>query len=124
MSAQYEPELFPGLIYRMKDPKVVLLIFVSGKVVLTGAIPQSCPPIPIFHAPITILASDARVKHTRSMSKKYSCCWLLRKSACRKDSGPWVLWECLPCRSREGTEGLVVTPGRHGMIRDELARSG
>jgi hypothetical protein len=27
----------PGLIYRMKDPKVVLLIFVSGKVVLTGA---------------------------------------------------------------------------------------
>lgn len=33
----YEPELFPGLIYRMKEPKVVLLIFVSGKVVLTGA---------------------------------------------------------------------------------------
>lgn len=35
--AHYEPELFPGLIYRMKKPKVVLLIFVSGKVVLTGA---------------------------------------------------------------------------------------
>lgn len=34
--AQYEPEIFPGLIYRMKVPKVVLLIFVSGKVVLTG----------------------------------------------------------------------------------------
>ena len=33
---QYEPELFPGLIYRMLVPKVVLLIFVSGKVVLTG----------------------------------------------------------------------------------------
>jgi len=33
----YEPELFPGLIYRMVKPKVVLLIFVSGKVVLTGA---------------------------------------------------------------------------------------
>jgi len=33
----YEPELFPGLIYRMQEPKVVLLIFVSGKVVLTGA---------------------------------------------------------------------------------------
>ena len=33
----YEPELFPGLIYRMMDPKVVLLIFVSGKIVLTGA---------------------------------------------------------------------------------------
>eukprot|EP01024_Parvocaulis_polyphysoides_P043950 TRINITY_DN4037_c0_g2_i2.p1 TRINITY_DN4037_c0_g2~~TRINITY_DN4037_c0_g2_i2.p1 ORF type:complete len:395 (+),score=65.02 TRINITY_DN4037_c0_g2_i2:100-1185(+) len=33
----YEPELFPGLIYRMLQPKIVLLIFVSGKVVLTGA---------------------------------------------------------------------------------------
>ncbi|KAI0984183.1 hypothetical protein GJ496_001137 [Pomphorhynchus laevis] len=33
----YEPELFPGLIYRMIQPKIVLLIFVSGKVVLTGA---------------------------------------------------------------------------------------
>jgi len=33
----YEPELFPGLIYRMLKPKVVLLIFVSGKVVITGA---------------------------------------------------------------------------------------
>lgn len=30
--SSYEPELFPGLIYRMVQPKVVLLIFVSGKV--------------------------------------------------------------------------------------------
>ena len=30
----YEPELFPGLIYRMVKPRVVLLIFVSGKVVM------------------------------------------------------------------------------------------
>ena len=35
--SNYEPELFPGLIYRMRQPKIVLLIFVSGKVVLTGA---------------------------------------------------------------------------------------
>jgi transcription initiation factor TFIID TATA-box-binding protein len=33
----YEPEMFPGLIYRMQKPKIVLLIFVSGKIVLTGA---------------------------------------------------------------------------------------
>lgn len=33
----YEPEIFPGLVYRMLDPKIVLLIFVSGKIVLTGA---------------------------------------------------------------------------------------
>lgn len=35
--SSYEPELFPGLIYRMVRPRIVLLIFVSGKVVLTGA---------------------------------------------------------------------------------------
>jgi len=35
--SSYEPELFPGLIYRMVSPKIVLQIFVSGKVVLTGA---------------------------------------------------------------------------------------
>ena len=32
----YEPEQFPGLIYRMIEPNIVLLIFVSGKLVLTG----------------------------------------------------------------------------------------
>jgi len=33
----YEPEIFAGLIYRMSVPKVVFLIFVTGKIVLTGA---------------------------------------------------------------------------------------
>jgi len=32
----YEPEQFPGLIVRMKEPKVVLLLFASGKLVCTG----------------------------------------------------------------------------------------
>jgi transcription initiation factor TFIID TATA-box-binding protein len=35
--AEYEPEQFPGVIYRLKEPKVALLIFGSGKVVCTGA---------------------------------------------------------------------------------------
>eukprot|EP00727_Mastigamoeba_balamuthi_P014088 m51a1_g9301 putative rna polymerase i and iii transcription factor complex component (325) ;mRNA; r:64249-65659 len=34
---KYEPEIFPGLVFRVMNPKVVLLIFVSGKIVLTGA---------------------------------------------------------------------------------------
>jgi transcription initiation factor TFIID TATA-box-binding protein len=33
----YEPEQFPGLIYRMDEPKVVILIFASGNLVVTGA---------------------------------------------------------------------------------------
>jgi len=39
--AMYEPEQFPGLIYRMRDPKVVLLIFSSGNIVCTGARKES-----------------------------------------------------------------------------------
>ncbi len=36
-NTEYEPEQFPGLVYRMQDPKVVLLLFGSGKIVCTGA---------------------------------------------------------------------------------------
>lgn len=36
-NVMYEPEQFPGLIYRMDVPHVVLLIFSSGKMVCTGA---------------------------------------------------------------------------------------
>lgn len=36
-SVEYEPEQFPGLVYRLTNPKVVVLIFGSGKLVCTGA---------------------------------------------------------------------------------------
>ena len=32
----YEPEQFPGLIYRLNNPKTVFLIFTNGKIVCTG----------------------------------------------------------------------------------------
>jgi len=35
--SMYEPEQFPGLIHRMLDPKTVILVFSSGKLVCTGA---------------------------------------------------------------------------------------
>ena len=34
---EYEPEQFPGLVYRINDPKVAMLLFGSGKIVCTGA---------------------------------------------------------------------------------------
>ncbi|NIO44373.1 MAG: TATA-box-binding protein [Candidatus Aenigmarchaeota archaeon] len=34
---EYEPEQFPGLVMRLKDPKAAALIFSSGKIVCTGA---------------------------------------------------------------------------------------
>ncbi len=33
---EYEPEQFPGLVYRLSSPKVVMLLFGSGKLVVTG----------------------------------------------------------------------------------------
>jgi transcription initiation factor TFIID TATA-box-binding protein len=35
--SMYEPEQFPGLVYRMNDPKVVILVFSNGKLVIAGA---------------------------------------------------------------------------------------
>jgi len=34
---EYEPEQFPGLVYRLDEPQVVFLIFNSGKIICTGA---------------------------------------------------------------------------------------
>lgn len=36
-AASYEPDQFPGLVYRTQDPKAASLLFRSGKVVTTGA---------------------------------------------------------------------------------------
>jgi transcription initiation factor TFIID TATA-box-binding protein len=35
-NVEYEPEQFPGLVFRIADPKIVVLIFSSGKIILTG----------------------------------------------------------------------------------------
>jgi len=34
---EYEPQQFPGLVYRVKNPKAAILVFSSGKIVCTGA---------------------------------------------------------------------------------------
>jgi transcription initiation factor TFIID TATA-box-binding protein len=39
--SMYEPEQFPGLIHRMLEPKTVILLFASGKLVCTGAKKES-----------------------------------------------------------------------------------
>lgn len=42
-NVEYEPEVFPGLVYRLESPKVVVLIFSSGKLVITGGkSPEDC----------------------------------------------------------------------------------
>ena len=39
--SMYEPEQFPGLIHRMAEPKTVILLFASGKLVCTGGRTES-----------------------------------------------------------------------------------
>jgi transcription initiation factor TFIID TATA-box-binding protein len=36
-NVEYEPEQFPGLVYRIMEPRVAMLIFGSGKIVCAGA---------------------------------------------------------------------------------------
>ena len=36
-NTEYEPEQFPGLIFRLDDPKTVMLVFRSGRIIVTGA---------------------------------------------------------------------------------------
>jgi transcription initiation factor TFIID TATA-box-binding protein len=38
-AVEYEPEQFPGLVYRLDDPDVVALLFGTGKMVITGTKP-------------------------------------------------------------------------------------
>jgi transcription initiation factor TFIID TATA-box-binding protein len=35
-NVEYEPEQFPGLVYQVKDPKLVVLLFSSRKIIITG----------------------------------------------------------------------------------------
>ena len=37
VNTEYEPEQFPGLVFRLDVPKTVMLIFSSGKIIITGA---------------------------------------------------------------------------------------
>ncbi|MFC2154614.1 TATA-box-binding protein [Candidatus Altiarchaeota archaeon] len=37
INTEYEPEQFPGLVFRLEHPKTVMLIFHSGKMIITGA---------------------------------------------------------------------------------------
>lgn len=36
-NAEYEPESFPGLVYRIEDPKASTLVFTTGKIICSGA---------------------------------------------------------------------------------------
>ena len=54
--AEYDQDRFPGLIYKLAEPKTAVLIFRSGKVVCTGA-----RSIPDVHVAINKVVDELRV---------------------------------------------------------------
>jgi len=54
-NAMYEPEVFPGLIYRMPEPRAVFLIFSTGRIVCTG-----CKTKEVVGAAVTKLIKQIR----------------------------------------------------------------
>ena len=65
-NTEYEPEQFPGLVYRIKDPRAAALIFSSGKIVCTGA-----KSIPMAKEAMRKIVNDIRKTGT-SMPKKFN----------------------------------------------------
>jgi transcription initiation factor TFIID TATA-box-binding protein len=55
---EYEPEVFPGLVYRLDNPKVVMLLFGSGRLVCTGAKKPIDVEKAIDHIEAELRASD------------------------------------------------------------------
>ena len=96
----YEPELFPGLIYRMVKPRIVLLIFVSGKVVLTGecySVVCCCvwktDSRTSFQTTITVTSDDWHCPHGTWITVHNSMMFCL--SACSVTATDEQLWHSL-----------------------------
>jgi len=61
-NSMYEPEQFPGLIYRLKKPKTVLLLFQTGNVVCTGAKKESYVFQAVKHVKDDLMGIEALIE--------------------------------------------------------------
>ena len=59
---EYEPEQFPGLVYHIQEPKVVILLFSSGKIVCTGGRNIESVSLAIENLIKELIASDLFLK--------------------------------------------------------------
>ncbi|PKP54380.1 MAG: TATA-box-binding protein [Candidatus Altiarchaeales archaeon HGW-Altiarchaeales-3] len=67
---EYEPEQFPGLILRLEDPKTVMLIFRSGKMIITGAKTTGDAKLAAEGTYKAIKESGAIIKETKEEIRK------------------------------------------------------
>ncbi|MFC1454873.1 TATA-box-binding protein [Candidatus Undinarchaeota archaeon] len=66
-NAEFEPEQFPGLVYRMFDPKVVFLLFRSGRIICTGA--KNIEDVHIAIKKLQKVLKDIKVMNPRKATK-------------------------------------------------------
>lgn len=71
----YEPDMFPGLVLRITEPKVVYLCFRSGKIVITGARDRSMitSTFERVYADILVPFIDARTTESNSAEYRHEC---------------------------------------------------
>ena len=71
----YEPDMFPGLILRIEQPKVVYLCFRSGKIVITGARDRSAISQSFERVYSDILSQfvDTRTTTSNSAAYRHEC---------------------------------------------------
>ena len=71
----YEPDMFPGLVLRITEPKVVYLCFRSGKIVITGARDRSAITESFEHVYRDILSKfiDERTTTANSAEYRHEC---------------------------------------------------
>jgi len=61
MNTEYEPEQFPGLVFRLDKPKTVMLVFRSGKLIITGAKTPKDANLSAERTRRMIIKSNARI---------------------------------------------------------------
>ena len=66
-NTEYEPEQFPGLVFRMTDPKVTFLLFGSGKIICTGG--KTIADVKRAVAKVDIILKELAAKHEREKKK-------------------------------------------------------
>jgi hypothetical protein len=100
---EYEPEQFPGLIYRLGDSDIVVLLFSTGKMVTVGGtVPEEAEAaVETIHSRLTVFSDDLRPDST-GLGR--------RREICLEDSNASVsLTEKRYWRSRIAEGGRAIT---------------
>ena len=67
---EYHPDVFPGLVYRLKTPKSATLIFSSGKMVCTGAKSQELAETAVSNVVKILRKGKIKIKNHSIIGRK------------------------------------------------------